>query len=62
VPRYAYAGLQTGLVLPMVLVSSPGELSDLAAAVQRTVGVAAGFVVALGVEVLWPAVPGPAKP
>jgi uncharacterized membrane protein YccC len=60
--RYSYAALQTGLAAPMVLIGSPGQLADLDAAIQRLVGVVAGFLATLVVQALWPEVPPPAPP
>jgi uncharacterized membrane protein YccC len=57
--NYSYVGLQTGLAIPMVLVSPPGELSDLSVALQRLTGVMAGFAVSLAITVFWPVVPPP---
>jgi uncharacterized membrane protein YccC len=50
---YSYAGLQMGLVLPMVLVLPPGEFGSIQAGVQRLEGIAAAVVVSVLVGGFW---------
>jgi uncharacterized membrane protein YccC len=54
--KYAYAGLQMGLVLPMV-VAPRAEFGSLAPAVQRLGGILLGLVASVVVAVLWPRFP-----
>ncbi len=50
---YSYAGLQMGLVLPMVLVVPSSEFGTLAAVIARLEGIATGLVVSVVVGGLW---------
>ena len=60
--RYAYAGLQMGLVLPMVVVAPRAEFGSLTPAVQRLEGVLLGLVTSVVVAGLWPRFPLADKP
>jgi uncharacterized membrane protein YccC len=55
--KYAYAGLQMGLVLPMVVVAPPAEFGSLEPAVQRLGGILLGLVASVVVAILWPRFP-----
>src|SRR5215471_14677807 len=55
--EYAYAGVQMGLVLPMLVVAPPTEFGSLTPAVQRLEGILAGLVASVVVAVLWPHFP-----
>jgi uncharacterized membrane protein YccC len=55
--KYSYAGLQMGLVLPMVVVAPPAEFGSLTLAVQRLEGVLLGLVASVVVAGLWPRFP-----
>jgi uncharacterized membrane protein YccC len=55
--RFAYAGLQMGLVLPLVAVAPPAEFGSLTPAVQRLEGVLLGLVASVAVAGLWPRFP-----
>ena len=54
----SYAGVQMGLVLPMILVVSPAECGNLWAAISRVLGVVIAVVCSLAVKgvvaVVWP--------
>lgn len=54
---YSYAGLQMGLVLPMVLISPVGDHGDLKAGVVRIVGIVVAVLVSVFVGAVWTAVP-----
>ena len=60
----AYAGVQMGLVLPMLVVAPPGEFGSLTPAVQRLEGIVLGLVASVVVAGLWPRFPvaAPAAP
>ena len=58
---YSYAGLQMGLVLPMLLVVPLPELGSLTSAVQRAEGIVVAIVCTVVVGSLWPGFP-PAPP
>jgi hypothetical protein len=51
--EHSYAGLQMGLVLPMILVVPPSQFSSLTPAVQRLEGIAAALVASVLVGSLW---------
>jgi uncharacterized membrane protein YccC len=51
--KYAYAGVQMGLVLPMLVVAPPPEFGNLTPAVQRLEGVLLGLVASVVVAGLW---------
>jgi uncharacterized membrane protein YccC len=51
---YSYAFMQMGLVLPMVLIGTSGEIGSIGTAVQRLIGVGAGLAVAEVVLICWP--------
>jgi hypothetical protein len=55
--KYSYAGLQMGLVLPMVVVAPPAEFGSFAPAIQRLGGILPGLVASVVVAVLWPRFP-----
>jgi uncharacterized membrane protein YccC len=55
--KYAYAGLQMGLVLPMVVVAPPAEFGRITPAIQRLEGVLLGLVASIVVAGLWPRFP-----
>jgi uncharacterized membrane protein YccC len=55
--RYAYAGVQMGLVLPMLVVAPPAEFGSLTPAVQRLEGILLGLVASVVVAGLWPRFP-----
>lgn len=55
--KYAYAGLQMGLVLPMLAVAPPAEFGSLAPVVERLEGILLGLVASVVVAVLWPRFP-----
>jgi uncharacterized membrane protein YccC len=55
--KYAYAGVQMGLVLPMLAVAPPAEFGRFVPAVQRLEGIVLGLVVGVVVAVLWPRFP-----
>jgi hypothetical protein len=54
---YSYAGVQMGLVLPMLVVAPPAEFGSLTPAVQRLEGILLGLVASLVVAGLWPHFP-----
>ncbi len=55
--KYSYAGLQMGLVLPMVVVAPPADFGSVTPAVQRLEGVLLGLVASVVVAGLWPRFP-----
>ena len=55
--KYSYAGLQMGLVLPMVVVAPPAEFGNLTPAVQRLEGILLGLLASVLVAGLWPRFP-----
>ena len=55
--KHAYAGLQMGLVLPLLVVAPPAEFGSLTPAVQRLEGVLLGLVASVVVAGLWPRFP-----
>ncbi len=55
--KYAYAGLQMGLVLPMVAVAPRVEFGSLGPAVERLEGILLGLVASVVVAGLWPRFP-----
>jgi hypothetical protein len=57
----AYAYLQMGMVVPMVLIDAQGDIGSISKAVDRLVGVAVGLFVAGLVNLTWPhaAIPVP---
>lgn len=54
---YSYAGLQMGLVLPMLVVAPPTEFGSLAGAVGRLEGILLAIVSSLVVGSFWPRFP-----
>jgi uncharacterized membrane protein YccC len=52
--KYSYAGLQMGLVLPMIVVAPPAEFGSLTPAIQRLEGILVGLVASVVVAGLWP--------
>jgi uncharacterized membrane protein YccC len=55
--KYAYAGLQMGLVLPMLVVAPPAEFGAFTPVVQRLEGILLGLVASIVVAGLWPRFP-----
>jgi p-hydroxybenzoic acid efflux pump subunit AaeB len=55
--KYAYAGLQMGLVLPMVVVAEPPEFGSITPAVERLGGIVLGLGASIVVAGLWPRFP-----
>jgi uncharacterized membrane protein YccC len=55
--KYAYAGVQMGLVLPMLVVAPRTEFGSLTPAVQRLEGILLGLVASVVVAGLWPCFP-----
>jgi hypothetical protein len=61
--NHSYAFLQMGLVVPLVLVGSSGEVGSVATAWQRLLGVGVGLGIAEAVFLAWPhPAGGPATP
>src|SRR5262245_16717484 len=60
--QYSYAGLQMGLVLPMLIVAPRADFGSLHPAVQRLEGILLGLVASIVVAVLWPSFPLTEKP
>jgi uncharacterized membrane protein YccC len=67
--KYSYAGLQMGLVLPLIVVAPPAEFGSITPAVQRLEGVLLGLTASVVVAGLWSrfplvetAAPAPATP
>src|SRR5262245_28312129 len=52
--KYAYAGVQMGLVLPMLVVAPPDEFGKFTSAVQRIEGILLGLLASIVVAGLWP--------
>ncbi len=59
---YSYAGLQMGLVLPMIAVTEPADFGSLLPAIQRLEGVLLGMAASVIVAALWPRFPLAAAP
>jgi hypothetical protein len=55
--KYSYAGLQMGLVLPMLVVAPPAEFGSFSPAVQRLEGVLLGLAASVVVAGVWPRFP-----
>ncbi|MFN4259045.1 MAG: FUSC family protein [Gemmataceae bacterium] len=55
--KYAYAGLQMGLVLPMLVVAPRSEYGSITPAVQRLTGILLGLTASVLVAGLWPRFP-----
>jgi uncharacterized membrane protein YccC len=55
--KYAYAGLQMGLVLPMLVVAPRTEFGSFTPAIQRLEGILLGLVASVVVGGLWPRFP-----
>jgi hypothetical protein len=55
--RYSYAGLQMGLVLPLIVVAPRAEFGSVTPAVQRLEGVLLGLLASVLVAGLWPRFP-----
>jgi uncharacterized membrane protein YccC len=60
--NYAYAGVQMGLVLPMLVVAPRTEFGSLTPALQRLGGILLGLVASVAVAGLWPRFPLAEKP
>jgi uncharacterized membrane protein YccC len=54
---YAYAGVQMGMVLPLLVVASPGEFGSITPAIQRLEGVVLSLAASILVAGLWPLYP-----
>jgi uncharacterized membrane protein YccC len=59
---YSYAGLQMGLVLPMIAVAAPDDFGSLLPALQRLEGILLGLGASVIVAGLWPRFPLAAAP
>jgi uncharacterized membrane protein YccC len=57
VGKYAYAGVQMGLVLPMLVVAPRAEFGSLTPAVERLEGILLGLAASVVVACLWPRFP-----
>lgn len=55
--KYSYAGLQMGLVLPMILVLPPQEFGNIDAGFVRLEGIFVAIVISLVVGGFWVAFP-----
>jgi uncharacterized membrane protein YccC len=55
--KYAYAGVQMGLVLPMLVVAPRSEFGSFTPAVQRVEGILLGLAASVVVAGLWPRFP-----
>jgi uncharacterized membrane protein YccC len=55
--KYSYAGLQMGLVLPMVVVAPRSEFGSIGTAVQRLEGILLALAASIVVACLWPRFP-----
>jgi uncharacterized membrane protein YgaE (UPF0421/DUF939 family) len=55
--KYGYAGLQMGLVVPMLVASPPDEFGSVTPAEQRFEGIVLGLVASILVAGLWPFFP-----
>jgi hypothetical protein len=60
--KYSYAGLQMGLVLPLVVVAPPREFGSFAPAIQRLEGIFIGLAASILVAALWPRFPVASSP
>jgi hypothetical protein len=60
--KYAYAGVQMGLVLPMLIVAPRAKFGSLTPAVQRLEGILLGLIASVVVAGLWPRFPVSDKP
>jgi hypothetical protein len=60
--KYSYAGLQMGLVLPMVVVAPPSGFGSVTPAVQRLEGIVMGLAASILVAGVWPHFPLAEKP
>ena len=54
---YAYAGLQMGLVLPMIVVAAPSDFGSFTSRVERLAGILLGLLASIIVAGLWPRFP-----
>jgi uncharacterized membrane protein YccC len=54
---YSYAGLQMGLVLPMLIVAPRVDFGNLTPAIERLEGIVLGLLASIVVAVLWPRFP-----
>jgi uncharacterized membrane protein YccC len=55
--KYAYAGLQMGLVFPMTVVAAPSAFGSFTVAVERLAGILLGLLASIIVASLWPRFP-----
>jgi uncharacterized membrane protein YccC len=55
--EYSYAGLQMGLVLPLIVVAPRSEFGNLEPAIQRLEGIVLGLAASVLVAGLWPRFP-----
>jgi hypothetical protein len=55
--KYAYAGVQMGLVLPMLVVAAPNEFGSFTPVIQRLEGILLGLAASIVVACLWPHFP-----
>jgi uncharacterized membrane protein YccC len=60
--KYAYVGVQMGLVLPLLVVARRDEFGSLTPAAQRLEGIFLGLLASIVVAVLWPRFPLEAEP
>ena len=60
--KYSYAGVQMGLVLPMLVVAPRTEFGSLTPALQRLGGILLGLAASVAVAGLWPHFPLAEKP
>jgi Fusaric acid resistance protein family len=60
--KYAYVGLQMGLVLPMIVVARPNDFGSFTPAAQRLEGILIGLLASIAVASLWPRFPAAATP
>ncbi|CAN5445219.1 hypothetical protein BH10PLA2_BH10PLA2_15120 [soil metagenome] len=54
---YSYAGVQMGLVLPMIVVNPPEHFGSMSAVTQRLEGIVIAMIVSLIIGSLWPRSP-----
>jgi uncharacterized membrane protein YgaE (UPF0421/DUF939 family) len=59
---YAYAGIQMGLVIPMVVIATPAEFGSITPAMERLEGILLGLVASIVVASQWPRFPQASVP